>query len=620
MSKKYFYFNSLGTYSLADPMTKGPGYYSCKPCPENGLCLGGDKISPLKGFWRASNLSTLILACPVMEACLGTSLDINNSTSASLVSGECLAGQQGALCYECTKGLARFRPKSLCEPCDSQPLIYLKLIISALFIIGYVIFQSTIFSRIERTEPNVAIFIKLLLNHIQTVGMIGLIDFGWTLDFDIYFKFQDYISFITEDFLSIDCFVQNIDENLFVIKIIFTTLLPIILSVIIFFIWLGLFYFIFLIQRRDQSSTRMKIKSKIGDYLIEKMRISTLVIVYILYPEILRKSFSLMNCIQLDNESGLKTLSFSPNLECWSKQHTFWVLAVALPGIIIWGILIPFFILVGLLYYKKYIIQMLSSNNNNDKKISDKNMIKESEEKESKLQTLTLENEPEILMTKLSESNSASNNKETNIKSDAPENTSNSDEKKNINYTEKAEKENKIHKENIIDLDHNEKTNISVKILMNFGYFYRGYNEDRFYWEIIMFSRKFLLVFIGVFTEVFPQNSKSTVFLVVINLYMYIQVINKPFKHDYLNRLENTSLFVCTLTGVIGILLYSENIKRASYFCLILVSILNLGFFCFWLHQIAIHSFGMTKFKTYWNKILLHTRKCCRKRPEYKII
>ena len=66
----------------------------------------------------------------------------------------------------------------------------------------------------ETNEPELAVCIKLLLNHFQTVGLISLIDLGWNFKFEIYFKFQDYISFLTEDFFSIDCFIQNIEENL----------------------------------------------------------------------------------------------------------------------------------------------------------------------------------------------------------------------------------------------------------------------------------------------------------------------------------------------------------------------------------------------------------------------
>ena len=105
-------------------MLKDPGYFNCNACPLNAICLGGDTITPLPSFWRASNKSTLILTCPVKEACLGAFPEINKNDLEVLIKGECFAGHHGALCYECNKDLVRLSPKSLCNPCDSQPLIY----------------------------------------------------------------------------------------------------------------------------------------------------------------------------------------------------------------------------------------------------------------------------------------------------------------------------------------------------------------------------------------------------------------------------------------------------------------------------------------------------------------
>ena len=69
---------------------------------------------------------------------------------------------------------------------------------------------------------------------------------------------------------------------------------------------------------------------------------------------------------------------------------------------------------------------------------------------------------------------------------------------------------------------------LRMKIILNLGYFFRGYNKDHYYWELVMFSRKFFLIFIGVFTEFFPRNY-ATVYLVVITFYMYFQVISKLY-------------------------------------------------------------------------------------------
>ena len=41
---------------------------------------------------------------------------------------------------------------------------------------------------------------------------------------------------------------------------------------------------------------------------------------------------------------------------------------------------------------------------------------------------------------------------------------------------------------------------------LNFGFFYRGYRRECYFWEIVMFSRKFLLIFIGVFTKIFEES------------------------------------------------------------------------------------------------------------------
>ena len=92
---------------------------SCLPCVKNAFCGGGYHISPLSGFWRASDLSTLIIEFTVSDACLGF---LNNTKfdSEIFTKGACLEGHWGALFYECTKGSVRLRPRSVCKPCDEQ--------------------------------------------------------------------------------------------------------------------------------------------------------------------------------------------------------------------------------------------------------------------------------------------------------------------------------------------------------------------------------------------------------------------------------------------------------------------------------------------------------------------
>ncbi len=84
-----------------------------------------------------------------------------------------------------------------------------------------------------------------------------------------------------------------------------------------------------------------------------------MVLLYWPYPEILRKIFSLMNCLELDNQTGKRFLRLSTTLECWSELHTFWVLAVGMPGFIIWGIAVPFLLLAVLVKNKAKISEII---------------------------------------------------------------------------------------------------------------------------------------------------------------------------------------------------------------------------------------------------------------------
>jgi hypothetical protein len=65
-----------GTYSLTDPSTKELSDLSnsavCKPCPSNAKNCHGDTIELKKGYWRISDNTTTLLACPYGEqACRG---------------------------------------------------------------------------------------------------------------------------------------------------------------------------------------------------------------------------------------------------------------------------------------------------------------------------------------------------------------------------------------------------------------------------------------------------------------------------------------------------------------------------------------------------------------------
>lgn len=584
----------FGTYALHEANKKD---YSkkCLSCPSNAYCDGGNNLSPLYGYWRINNKSSLIQKCPTEEGCLGVGEDINlirfyglikHFTEEQKIHGVCKDGYWGNLCYYCRKGMARFKQRAPCQDCDSLVIIYIKMALALIFMMAYISIQAKIFSNVEQKDPHLAILSKLLLSHLQTISMMDLIDLGWTYDFSFYFSIKDYLSFLSEDFFVIDCIIKEWGGDLLVNKIIFTIALPLLLSAFMFVFWTTGFFYIMIIKKSVFSD-------KIYNFLVEKMRITFLIFIFILYPEILKKGFSLINCTTIDENTQLKVLAQSPNMECWSSQHVFWVLTVSLPGILLWGILAPILILMILIFYHKSIFQAIQMNelknykttfeNDPNKKgtLSKKVIINIQKDLAEKLfasgvppakheigykqRHLVFIESQEIKIVESKAIDQMSRQTSTNRKfklslpsmnkksgrkgilkeikfqdsnffikqpdelvdflrndgidknsiseNDLRENKVFIQEKYELIYDyEKKMAEERIFPDSVKEIDVSNKTQIIVR---NLGFIFRGYKKDRYFWEIVMFSKKFFFIFIG-------NEVKFIKFFVLLILFRYI--------------------------------------------------------------------------------------------------
>ena len=110
---------------------------------------------------------------------------------------------------------------------------------------------------------------------------------------------------------------------------------------------------------------------------------------------------------------------------------------------------------------------------------------------------------------------------------------------------------------------HVENVSIALKFIFN------GYKPEYYYWEIILIIKKVLLIFIGNFTEFFPTDSKATILLIVLAIFIFIQSRYKPYEAKVLNQIEFLSLFVTFLSANIGIMLFSEDMKKIGEYLLI---------------------------------------------------
>ena len=94
--------------------------------------------------------------------------------------------------------------------------------------------------------------------------------------------------------------------------------------------------------------------------------------IYIFFPFTVSSSLDLFNCFW-DEDENLYYLKTDPDLQCFSNDHSFLLLKIAIPGVIFYGILYPIYLLhvhknknakKKICFDKKYIISYLERDNN----------------------------------------------------------------------------------------------------------------------------------------------------------------------------------------------------------------------------------------------------------------
>lgn len=644
-----------GKYSLIDPIFKNSSK-ECLPCPENSYCKGGKYITPLEGFWRANEKSELIVKCVSPKSCLGVG-DIglfNNLTEIEKAQGVCGEHNWGNVCFYCKYGYARFKSSSECEECGQLVIIYVKIFLSLLFIVVYIAFQVRIFSRNKQDDPHLAVLMKLFLNHFQNMSLVNLIDIGWAVNLDVYLAINDYLSFITQDFFAIDCFAQNTDQNLLLQKIVFTTVLPILLSIFMALIWFLVFIFLFFFKKSV-------FHKKLYDFLFEKMRITLIILIFILYPEILRKCFSLFNCTLIDDNESTLVLVSSPNIICWAEDHKYWVMSISLPGLIFWGVLAPFTVFFILKKYQDNIMEMIYEietkcledfTKGTTQKIKTKTMKKNiiiDMEKEIALKIFpngelppihtfgyqynhmniiaTVEyhvlNRNEMLIQEeilfnrtdktdhsITDGKNLIPNKEIFITNPRKiykflpenfvlqENITEQDLRTYLMririYIEKLKTYQEGQGKKIVPSQIKSKKKVKVTertkmLIKNLGFLFPGYKKEYYYWEIVIFSRKFCLILVGMFNEFFPTYTKPAMFIIVISFYTFLQIMCRPYQFAYMNNLELGSLISTFFCTNIFMLIFSDKMTLIGMSFLVGVFSLNFIFIIFWLHKLFLY-------------------------------
>ena len=551
-----------GTYSLIDPMEQENKFHSCKSCPSNAECPGGYFINPIKGYYRRNFSSINVVKCAVQEGCLGLEEKLykQNEGEWKELKGGCLEGNTGNMCYYCENGFGRYDKSSVCEFCPATwLLVYSRFTAYVVFIIGYIIFNCYLAEQGNKAEVHDKIDMdtlnKFIVNHSQQVSIIILSSNVSFENINIFFNFTDYLSFSNPFALTNDCLLQLIyysKESFIVLKEIVVMVTPILFALSSFCLWIFIYYLLSFTERFGHLSA--KIPTTIKE-LLQKISFFLLLSAYMFYALIIKTSFLIFDCMKIDDNESTTYLKTSPDLICWESLHQKYIL-IALPGLIIWGFSFPLF-LIYILKKSNYQIQMGK--------------------------TLGIEDLEKKYKASASLVRIPSRNKTSIVSSPA--------NKKSLFYavSELTDEEYKIiagrmstqFKKNSIEatkqtiLDTIKYTQES----RTFTFFYQDYKTDYYYWESIIFLRKFIITFVYTLSEGFPAELKAVSIFSFIILSMYFTKRKSPFKISFCNTLELFSL-IAIAASVLAHFFLSTELDQITKYTIMGASILvNLLFY-----------------------------------------
>jgi len=158
------------------------------------------------------------------------------------------------------------------------------------------------------------------------------------------------------------------------------------------------------------------------------------------------------------------------------------------------------------------------------------------------------------------------------------------------------------------------------KIKGKYAFLYRGYKDNKYYWEFIILMRKVILIVVLVFLSMVSRTLQAILTSVILSLAFYLQIKNNPHKFEVLGELEENSLICLCFLSYAGIyfLTVTPQFVALNYIVLILSLFGNLLFLLTWIQQYLKIQYKRHKNDAWMKKIQIFMSKWRHKLPGKK--
>lgn len=288
---------------------------TCKECPAEAVCYGNNTIAPKQGYWRETVSTASFYECKRTSSCLGPDLSNLN------LLGNCLEGYHGVTCSGCISGYSRTK-RYECSECYKTNASQVVRVLSGIGFLAFAVASviMALRSASKQISPTSILF-KVLTNFFQITTILFNLKVEWPTNFTELMGVSLSAGDAAERSLNVDCIFSdmNSEETLY-LNVIAMAAIPFILIAGAVLIW---------------SFVRVFRKVK---FFKEKVLGSVTVLIFFVLPYITKLMFSLFSC---DDVEGNQYLSTDLSVKCWTTKHRLYALAVALPSLLIWIVIIP---------------------------------------------------------------------------------------------------------------------------------------------------------------------------------------------------------------------------------------------------------------------------------------
>ena len=118
---------------------------------------------------------------------------------------------------------------------------------------------------------------------------------------------------------------------------------------------------------------------------------------------------------------------------------------------------------------------------------------------------------------------------------------------------------------------------------LKYGFLYKGYKGNRFYWEFLIYFRKLGIISCAVFLSIYSTYVQALSTFIFIVFGFMTQLKYKPYNHDQLNQMEIRSIIVSAVTIYAGLFFMTDDLNELWKMLLFIVMIIsNVSFLYYW--------------------------------------